>query len=119
MTIEQFNVDGNPLITSVAEIEETSTQLYTHPTLREQNHNDLRFRLEQIRNRRLVAAIEYKQNSDIKREKASNKLLSQYRAQSETLRRKLVKIDEDIEKFDRALDKLITMSHQMSLLEEE
>lgn len=112
----KFDVD-KPL-TEVVE-EEPEGKLYTHPTIREKTHDQLLFRLEAIRNRRLMAAIEYKADSDRKRALASAKLLSQYQALNDRNRQKLNRIEELIEDIDRSIGKQIELSHKINLMENE
>lgn len=114
----QFDVD-KPLATAPVEDEGVKSQLYTHPNIREKTHEQLLFRLDIIRNRRLVAAIEYKADSDRKRAQISAKLLSQYAALNDRNRLKLNKIFEMIEDVDRSIGKQIELSHKMSIVEED
>jgi multidrug resistance efflux pump len=99
--------------------EETEGEIYTHPNIREIAHEELIFRLDNIRNRRLVAAIEYKALATAKKEKATAKLRSQYEALSDKIRRNLNKVDEQMETIDRDLGKLVELGHRMSISAEE
>lgn len=93
--------------------------IYSHPTLREVSHEELIFRLDNIRNRRLVAALEHKALSAAKKEKVTIKLRSQYEKLLDDIRRQLNKLDEGMEKVDRSLGKLVELGHRMSLETEE
>lgn len=103
----------------MANDEEPEGEIYSHPKLREVAHEELIFRLDNIRNRRLVAALEHKALVAAKREKASIKLKTQYAKLGDDIRRHLNKLDEAMDKIDRDLGKLIEIGHRMSLETEE
>ena len=99
--------------------EQPEAEIYTHPKLREVSHEELIFRLDNIRNRRLVAALEHKALVNAKKEKVTIKLRSQYEKLADDVRRQLTKLEEGIEKTDRAIGKLVELGHRMSLETEE
>ncbi len=91
--------------------------LYTHPTLRTAREDDLRNRLENIRSRRLVAALEHQQLATIRIEKEHTKLNDKWEASESRISKKLYKIMEDIEAVDKELTKLTQLHNQLTLLE--
>lgn len=93
--------------------------LYNHPTLRSISHDALVERLQQIRDRRLVAAIQYESVRKTKLEKLSLSLREKWEKQDERNRLALIKIDEMIDKFDASLRKQIQIAHDLTLTEGE
>lgn len=92
-------------------------EMYNHPDIRTQTHDQMRFRLDQIRNRRLVAAIEFKSVQDAKTEKLDAKLGDQWEKLSIRCAKKLEKINEELNDIDQILKKLVDLNHKKALTE--
>lgn len=95
------------------------TTLYSHPTIREATHDELTARLQQIRDRRLVAAIQYEQVRKTKVEKLDARLREQWEKQDERNRLALLRVDEAIDRLDRGIQKQIEIAHNKTLTEQE
>lgn len=93
------------------------TPLYTHPNIREKTHDELLARLDQIRSRRLVAALEFKAAEQNRLEKEHGKLTTQWETLASKLSKKEYALREEIEKFEKDLNKLIQIHNQMKVLE--
>ena len=95
----------------------TAPPLYTHPTLRTTTQEELAGRLEAIRARRLVAAIEFKsaEANRLAREHAT--LGAKWTALASKLSKHEYAIREQIEKFEKELNQLIQLNNQMATLE--
>jgi valyl-tRNA synthetase len=91
--------------------------IYTHPTLRTTTHETLRDRIEQIRARRLVAAMEFKSAEANRLKKEHGKLTEKWEALAAKLSKKEYSLQEEVEKFEADLNKLIQIHNQMSVLE--
>lgn len=107
-----FNVDGND--TEVVEDE----VIYTHPSLRTSKHEWLLERLQQIRDRRLVIALQYESKRVDKLTRLNTQLSQQYEKQDERNRLDLAKVDELIDKLDRGISKQIEIGHKLAITEE-
>jgi hypothetical protein len=95
------------------------TTLYSHPTIREKSHDFLLNRLQQIRDRRLVAAIQYEQVRKGKVEKLEASLKAKWEKQDERNRLLLLKIDEAIDKLDVGIRKQHMIASDLTLTEQE
>ena len=93
--------------------------IYDHPTIRSLKHDELTERLQQIRDRRLVAAIQYESVRKTKLEKLSLSLMDKWEKQDERNRLALIKIDEAIDKFEAGINKQIQIAHDLTLTEGE
>jgi len=91
--------------------------IYTHPKIREKTHHELLERLDQIRGRRLVAAMEFKTAERSRLDKEHDKLSDQWTKLAAKLSKKEYSIREDIEKFEADVNKLIQIHNQASVLE--
>ncbi len=91
--------------------------IYTHPKIREKTHSELLERLEQIRGRRIVSAMEFKTALQHRLEKEHDKLSDQWTKLAAKLSKKEFSIREDIEKFEQDVNKLIQIHNQASVLE--
>lgn len=94
-----------------------SSPLYTHPIFRTTAQEELAGRLEAIRARRLVAAIEFKsaEANRLAREHAT--LGAKWTALASKLSKHEYAIREQIEKFEKELNQLIQLNNQMATLE--
>lgn len=93
--------------------------IYTHPDIRSSSHEFLLSRLQQIRDRRLIAAIMYERERVTKVHKIGHKLQEQWDKLNESNRLKLHKIDEAIDALDKAISKQVQTSHNLALVEGE
>jgi hypothetical protein len=98
---------------------EAQTPIYNHPTLRSLTHEKLVERLQQIRDRRLVAAIQYEAIRKTKVEKLSLALREKWEKQNDRNNIALAKIDEMIDKLDAGIAKQIQIAHDLTLTEQE
>lgn len=92
-------------------------ELYTHPSLRDLSQDGLRERLNRIRNRRLVAAIEFRSKQHTRLDSEGSKLSDQWNKLRDSLSTKLAQWEEAADKIDEGLQKLEKISNQMKLLE--
>lgn len=92
--------------------------LYTHPTIRSERHEYLLNRLQQIRDRRLVTALQYESARVDKLQRLNATLSAQYEKVDERNRLDLVKVDELIDKLERGISKQIELAHKLTLTEE-
>ena len=97
---------------------EDNPSIYTHPHIRELAHKQLLDRLQNIRDRRLVAALQYVASEREKNLKMGTKLHQQWLIQGEKNRVKLAKIDDMIDQVDKAIRKQVEISHNLALVEE-
>ena len=95
----------------------TQGELYTHPSIRDLSQDQLRERLTRIRNRRLVAAIEFKTKQHVRLDNEGGKLAEQWTKLRDRLSTKLAKWEEEADKIDEELQKLEKLSNQLSLLD--
>jgi len=93
------------------------TEIYSHPTIHEKTHDELLFRLDQIRNRRLVAAIEYRTAAEKRMEKENAKLTDQWEKLRDRLQAKIIKLDMDINDIEKGIQKMTEISHKIKLTE--
>lgn len=91
--------------------------IYTHPDIRTLSHEKLLSRLQNIRDRRLVNAIQYESARVARAHKAGATLQLQWEKINETNRLALYKIDDALDKFEKSLSKQIEISHKISLVE--
>lgn len=96
-----------------------ASPLYNHPTLRSSSHEFLTERLQQLRDRRLVAAIQYEAVRKTKVERLNASLREKWERQNERNRLSLAKIDEAIDKFEASVRKQAQISHDLDLTEQE
>lgn len=97
----------------------SDTNLYEHPDIRSISHQQLLDRLQQIRDRRLVAAIQFEAVRKTKLERLSAKLQSQWEQQNQRNLIALEKIDEAIDRLDRGIAKQIQIAHNVALTDGE
>ena len=90
---------------------------YSHPKLREMTHEKLLQNLEEIRARRLVAALEFKTAEANRLEREHDKLTDKWNALAAKLSKKEYAIREEIAKFEQEVNKLIAISNQMKIME--
>lgn len=98
---------------------DTETAIYTHPTIHSITHEQLLNRLQQIRDRRLVAAIQFEAVRKTKLEKLSAKLQQQWETQNQRNLVALQKIDEAIDRLDKGIAKQIQIAHNVELTDGE
>ena len=96
-----------------------ASPLYNHPTLRSSSHEFLSERLQQIRDRRLVAAIQFEAVRKTKVERLNLSLREKWERQNERNRLALTKIDEAIDKFEASMRKQMDIAHNIALTEQE
>ena len=89
--------------------------LYTHPKLREQKHEALLARLDIVRARRLVAALDHKTAHDKKMAKLSEKLGEQWERQDTRNTNNLVKVNDLITTIEKGIQKQIELGHTLEL----
>lgn len=94
------------------------TEIYTHPTIRSQTHDWLMQRLQETRDRRLVVALQYESARKTKLQQLSYTLSAQWEKQRDSCDNKLQKIDEELDKLERGISKMIEIAHKLSLTEE-
>lgn len=92
--------------------------LYTHPDIRTQTHEQMLQRLQFIRDRRLVNAIQYESIRIAKAHKAGAALQIMYEKQDTKNRNDIAKIDELIDKLEKGISNQISISHKISLVED-
>src|SRR6478609_4670043 len=93
------------------------TEMYSHPTLRESEHSKLLSRLEDIRDSRLILAVQYESARKAKNTKMKGKLAEQWETINERNRLAIVKLDELIDKRDCSITKQVSISHQPAIVE--
>lgn len=98
---------------------DTPTPIYEHPNIYALTHEQLLDRLQQIRDRRLVAAIQFEAVRKTKLERLSAKLQQQWEAQNLRNQSALDKIDEAIDRLDRGIAKQIQIAHNVALTDGE
>lgn len=91
--------------------------LYTPPDIRKVEIATLSNRLETVRQRRLIAAVEYQKKATARVDKEANKFAEQYTKLRERLEKKMTSIREDLDAFDRDLNKLIDLSNKLAITE--
>ncbi len=91
--------------------------IYTHPSIRDLSANELHERLTRLRNRRLVAALEFRSKKLDRLDKEGTKLSEQWGKLVDRLSSKIAKLEEDIDKVDDELKKLEKLSNQIKVLE--
>ena len=92
--------------------------IYNHPNIKSLRHQDLIDRLEDIRNRRLLAALDFKAAKEAKMARLADKLKEQYDKLEQKILVKLSKVESDINMLDNDINKLISISHKTALMEE-
>jgi hypothetical protein len=93
-------------------------EIYNHPNIRELAHDELIDRLSDIRNRRLLAALDFKAAHEERMQKLSTKFSEQYEKSYERIRLRLLKMADDIDRTDSDINKLIALSHKLTMTEE-
>lgn len=91
--------------------------IYTHATIREVTHSELVERLTRIRQRRLIAAIEFKSASQLRIAKEHAKLVEKWEKLAAKLSKVEYSIVEQIDKFEKEINQLIQISNQAKILE--
>ena len=93
-------------------------QVYQHPNIRDLSMNDLLDRLDNIRNRRLLAALDYRQAHEAKMLKLGTKLAQQWEDLDEKNRLKMLKITNDIVALEKSVEKQQLIHHKLTMAEE-
>lgn len=91
--------------------------LYTHPNIRDVTRSELEMRLEALRGRRLLVAIEARDKIGEKLRKERTKADQQWNKAAERVQKRLLKMNEDIERTETDLKKMATLDHQLAGLE--
>lgn len=91
--------------------------MHTHQHIRQIRHEELLFRLQTIRQRRLVAALEYKDIALAKNIKLSEKLKEQWDKQNQRSQKLLDDISEKLIAFEKSINKQVEIAHKLSLTE--
>lgn len=92
--------------------------IYNHPKLREMSQSELYDRLQDARNRRLLAALDYKDAQTKKMLKQGNKLATQWEDTNQKALQKLAKIDEMINALEKMTEKMVGIHHKLTMTEE-
>jgi hypothetical protein len=92
--------------------------IYNHPKLRDLSHADLHDRLDNIRNRRLLAAMDWKDAHTAKMIKLGTKLAEQWQDLDDKNRLRLYKIDELITALEKSTEKQVAIHHKLVMAEE-
>jgi hypothetical protein len=92
--------------------------IYNHPKLRDLSQTELYERLEDVRNRRLLAAMDFKDAHTKKMMKLGHKLASQWEDLNQKNLVKLHKIDEAITALEKAVEKQVGIHHKLTMAEE-
>lgn len=93
-------------------------EVYRHPNIRDLSQSELLDRLDNIRNRRLLAALDYREAHAAKMTKLGTKLAEQWEDLDEKNRLKLVKINEMISALEKAVEKQQLIHHKLTMAEE-
>ncbi len=93
-------------------------KIYNHPKLREMSQSELYDRLQDVRNRRLLAALDYKEAQTLKMLKLGSKLATQWEDTNQKALQKLAKVDEMITALEKLTEKMIGSSHKLKMTEE-
>lgn len=93
-------------------------EVYQHPNIRDISMSELLDRLDVIRNRRLLAALDYRQAHEAKMMKLGTKLAAQWEDLDEKNRLKVKKINEMIEALEKAVEKQQLIHHKLTMAEE-
>lgn len=96
---------------------DTTSELYTHPDIRNQTQDKYFEHLERIRSRRLIAALEHKAAVDKKIEAQWTKDAEKWRKLEDQVQRELYLLDERIDKLENKIGILVTLNHNMRLAE--
>ena len=91
--------------------------IYTHPTLRTKSHDQLLIRLQGIRDRRLLAAIEHKSAADARQAKLADKIADQWEKLNERNKNKLAKISQELSDLEASINRQIELGHKLSIVE--
>ena len=95
----------------------TKGSIYTHPSLRDLTQDQLHERLSRIRNRRLVAALEFKTKQHVRLDSEGSKLSEQWSKLRDRISTKLAQMEEAVDKIDDDLLKLEKLSNQLKNLD--
>lgn len=95
----------------------TKGSIYTHPSIRDLTQDALRERLNRIRNRRLVAALEFKTKQHVRLDSEGSKLSEQWARLRDRISTKLAQMEETVDKIDDELLKLEKLSNQLKNLD--
>lgn len=95
----------------------TESKLYTLPDIRAHTIEQLQDRLEIIRQRRLVTAIEFQSKMEHKLNKEGHKLTEQWTKAAARIAKKIEDINADFAVIDKELQKLTELHHKLSILE--
>lgn len=93
-------------------------EVYRHPNIRDLSQSELLDRLDNIRNRRLLAALDYREAHAAKMTKLGTKLAEQWEDLDEKNRLKIIKINELIGALEKAVEKQQLLHHKLTLAEE-
>lgn len=96
---------------------ETTSPLYTHPTIRNEHHDRFIARLEDLRARRLVTAMEHKAAVTKRLQVEHEKLNHKWETLCSKIDKKLYALQEAIEAAEADVNKLIALNNQMAIME--
>lgn len=94
-----------------------SGQLYTHPNIRNLTASQLHDRLSQIRQRRLITAVEFQTAQTKRLDKEGNKLSEKWTKLAARIEARLLTANEAVKKAEHELEELGRISNQLSILE--
>lgn len=91
--------------------------IYTHPNIRQLTAEELHNRLDVIRNRRLITAIEFQSAQAKRLDKEGDKLSEKWSKLRDRVSTRIAKATEEIEKAEKELQQLTAISNQLFILE--
>jgi len=91
--------------------------VYTHPNIRNLTHDQLHQKLDMIRNKRLITAMEFKTAQEKRMDKEGLKLSEQWAKLRDRTLTRMAKVNEELDKAEGEIRKLIEISNQLSHLE--
>lgn len=94
-----------------------TSPIYTHPNIRDLTSNELHQRLEIIRNRRLITALEFQSAQAKRLDKEGDKLGEKWSKLRDRISTRIAKATEEVQKAEKELQQLIAISNQIANLE--
>ncbi len=93
----------------------TDIVIYSHPKLEQLTLDQLRLRLDAIRNRRLIAAINFKTTAEQRISVYNSKVGDQRDRLVLKTQRDIDAVDEKIAKIEEAISKIISLDNQLKV----
>lgn len=94
-----------------------TSEIYTHPNIRQLSIDQLHDRLTIIRNRRLITAIEFQSAQAKRLDKEGDKLSEKWSKLRDRISTRIAKATEEVEKAEKDLQQLTAISNQLAVLE--